>query len=129
MEAAHAHSYSDPAAVRPLTPSGNCLTGVRWCGLMPGWRLRGKLDGSATHHARKGPEPMPIPSTCPNCHARASAPDAAAGRLVTCPRCRAKFRVPVVVEEVLRVSPPLDSVPPPRPSPKAPAKLRVNCPK
>jgi hypothetical protein len=37
---------------------------------------------------------MPIAITCPTCHARAKAPDAAAGRTARCPKCGAAVTVP-----------------------------------
>ncbi len=37
---------------------------------------------------------MPLPVTCPGCSSRLTAPDAAAGKTVRCPKCRAPIPVP-----------------------------------
>ena len=51
--------------------------------------LRAVAQGAATVGAT-----MPISVACPVCGAKSTAPDAAAGRLVKCPKCRAALKVP-----------------------------------
>jgi hypothetical protein len=64
---------------------------------------------------------MPIPVTCPGCHARLNAQDAAAGKTLNCPKCRTPIAVPAPPAfEVIEEEPP---PPPPRKAP--PAKVHV----
>ncbi len=44
---------------------------------------------------------MPIPVTCPHCHATLKAPESAAGRKVKCPKCSQPMFVPAADEEPL----------------------------
>lgn len=38
---------------------------------------------------------MPIPMTCPHCQATGKVPDAAAGKIAKCPRCKGAISVPI----------------------------------
>lgn len=59
---------------------------------------------------------MPIPVTCSSCSAKLSAPDAAAGQRIRCPKCRAVCPVPALAFEVVD-----DPAPEDRPRAKRPA--------
>lgn len=63
---------------------------------------------------------MSIPTACSHCGAKLQAPDAAAGRTLTCPKCGDKVAVPGVASARPRTAVPI-SLPPPisRPQPDA----------
>src|SRR5262249_54449201 len=60
----------------------------------------------------KGAHPMPISMPCPRCGAKLKAPDAAAGRTLTCPSCK----TPVLL--------PGEPLPPPPPRSAAPTTVQ-----
>ncbi|MBX9579824.1 MAG: zinc-ribbon domain-containing protein [Gemmataceae bacterium] len=59
---------------------------------------------------------MPIRVACPDCSAVLSAPDAAAGTVVTCPKCRAPLELPSAAELARRRRPDEDDRPRRRPA-------------
>src|SRR5438093_1205405 len=73
---------------------------------------------------------MPIAVLCPGCSSRITAPDAAAGKTVKCPKCKAPMVIPTpepdpgfdVVEEP--APPPKKPAAPPKPAPTKPAAAK-----
>ncbi len=61
---------------------------------------------------------MPIKFKCGTCGVSMHAPDKAAGRLATCPKCGAKVHVPAAEEPLILNELALPSEPPPAPAPQ-----------
>ena len=66
---------------------------------------------------------MPIAVVCPGCNSRLNAPEAAAGKTVKCPKCKA----PLVIPEP-DADPGFETVDDPVPSPKKPAAASAKAP-